>query len=139
MKPPSHFDGKPIGAPMDAKSPFHAGVTMGPDQIERMEELRRLRNRAWKAQEKERRHAMKSATTDAEREAYKQRRKRADQMTRALRNGKKVKAVADYYGITADQVLEDVKWIAANRNRNSRRDGRHRKRHPELPARRSHE
>lgn len=135
MKPPSAGDGKPIGTPMDAKSPFHAGVTMGKDQIERMEEQRRYRNRLWKAAEKERRRAMKAATTDADRAAYKMRRKRADQMTRALRNGKTVKAIADYYRISADQVLEDVKWLAANRNRNGRRDGRDRKRYPELPPR----
>ena len=131
MKSPCNFDGKPIGAAMDAKSPFHAGVTMGPDQVERLEALRRARNRALKAESKARHRANVAASTarpqekqDRERQEHKRRRNRADNILRALRRGTKVKNVADYWRITQDEVLSEVKWLADHRNRHR---ARHRK------------
>lgn len=121
---PSEFDGKPIGTPMDAKSPFHAGVTMGKDQIERMEEVRKLRNRALKAARKAMHGASVAAMSEAERERswqeYRHRRNRADKMIRAMRNGTTVKAVADYYGLASEEVLSEVKWLSEKRNRRDR-------------------
>lgn len=131
MKSPSRFDGKPIGTPMDAKSPFHAGVTMGPDQVERMERVRKLRNRALKAAHKSAREAAFAAIPEEERRQsrseYKHRRNRADKMIRAMRNGTPVRSVANYYGLTPDDVLSEVKWLSQQRRR---RD----KGVPELPA-----
>jgi hypothetical protein len=136
-KSPSQCDGKPIGTPMDAKSPFHAGVTMGPDQIERMEQLRKLRNRALKAERKAAQHAAIMAIPEAEREqawvVHKARRNRADNMTRALRKGTKVPAVAGYWSarerrnVTTDEVLAEVKWLADYRNRHKARHRGHAK------------
>ena len=130
-KSPSHYDGKPVGTPTDAKSPFHAGVTMGPDQIERMEQARKLRNRAWKAARKAERKAAAAAVPAEERAQmyteYKRRRNRADNMLRALRKGTKVPAVAGYWSlrerrhVTPDEVLSEVKWLADHRNRHRSR------------------
>ena len=136
-KAPSRYDGKPVGTPTDAVSPYRAGVTMGPDQIERMEADRRERNRALKAARKARRREAFLSVPEDERErswrAYKQRRNRADKMTRALRNRTPIPHVAQYYGITPDEVLADVKWLAEHRNSNRRHAAD--KRHPLLPKR----
>ncbi len=139
-KPPSRGDGKPIGTPMDAKRPFHAGVTLGPDQIERMEAQRKLRNRAWKAAMKAERKARYANLTPEERERdwqeYKRRRNRADCMTRALRNGTPIPNIANHYHLTPDEVLSEVKWLSEHRNRiRSRKDKPNRQDYPPLPER----
>lgn len=106
---------------MDAKCAFHAGVTVGPDQIERMEALRRLRNRAFKKALAAEHEAIIGAIPADEQERswreYKQRRNRADKMIRAMRNGTPVANVARYYGLTADDVMAEVKWLSENRRR----------------------
>lgn len=98
---------------------------MGPDQVERMEDMRRIRNKLIKAGSKDRHRANVAAQSAEERDRewqqYKFRRNRATNMLKALRNGTKVDAVAHYWRVSPDDVLAEVKWIAHHRNRSGRR------------------
>jgi hypothetical protein len=128
LKPPSQFDGKPIGTPMDAKSPFHAGVTVGPDQIERMEQQRRLLNRAVKAAFRVRQDAKPVEQVDAEYQAFRARKKRADLWSKHLDKGRKIAWIVARYGVGPEDVVMEVEWfkhlMAKRRSRDRRRKRR---------------
>ena len=135
-KSPSQCDGKPVNTPTDIVPAWKAGVTFGPDQIERDAEARRQQKRARRAASKARHRANVAAGTPEDREAWKRRRNRADNMTRALRRGTPIPNVANYWSVTSDDVLAEVKWLSGFRNRHR---ARHRssdaKTYPLLPQR----
>jgi hypothetical protein len=118
---PSQFDGKPVNTPTDIVPAWKAGVTFGPDQVERDAEVRRLRNRASKAQSKARHKGNVAAQSREEflqrKAEHKRRWKRADNITRGLRRGTTTRALAAYWGITPDDVLAEAKWLSETRNR----------------------
>lgn len=105
---------------MDAKSPFHAGVTMGPDQIERMDAMRKLRNRLSKAGDRERLAAIRAGYTDETFYQYKRRRATATQMRNSVRKGRTIAWIAAHWKRTADEVLAEIKWVEARSQRNQR-------------------
>lgn len=96
---------------------------MGPDQVERMEQARKLRNRAFKAAHKAGLEAIPEDERERAWQVYRKRRNRADQMIRAMRNGTPVRAVANYHGLSPDDVLAEIKWLSDNRRRSGRGTG----------------
>lgn len=128
-KSPSHYDGKPIGTPTSAVSPQQAGVTTGPDQIELAEAARKARNRATKLAHRVRVKAGRRAkwesfqARDDQWWEYKQKRRRAFDMSRSIKRGRSVAWCARVHGISVDQAFQELRWWDA---RVERRYGRKR-------------
>jgi hypothetical protein len=126
VKSPSEFDGKPIGTPMDARSPFHAGVTVGPDQLERLAERQRLLNKARKVALSDAAKARFAHQTPEESKvsyrAHRRRCERAMLWARHLKNKHSIAWIAERYGFDPDTVLKEIKWGQKRRDRNKKRN-----------------
>jgi hypothetical protein len=127
-KSPSQCDGKPVGAPTDAKTPWQAGVTMGLDQIERDEANRRARNRTVKLSERAKLKAQRKVHWESQQAGdkqwweYKQRRKRAMEMWRSIHNhGRSIAWCAKARNITPEQALQEIQWWDKRRERRRKR------------------
>lgn len=133
MKPPSRYDGKPVGTPTDAKAPYFAGVTMGADQVERDALARRLAKKTKREAAKARRMATPNEDREAAWVAHRRRRKRAQTMKNSIENrGRTVAWVAEFHGLTPDAVLAEIAWLK------QRQDRHRREKHSKQETRRIH-
>ena len=114
-KSPSQYDGKPVGTPTDAVSPWRAGVTMGLDQVERdrvgREEAKRVRI-------ERRRMGIPVIRTDEHWLAHDARRTRAQQWMNLIQKTSRrrkqtvsIAVVAARWGVTEDVVMAEVQWL----------------------------
>lgn len=121
MHPPSHYDGKPVGTPTDAKAPYFAGVTVGADQIERDALARRAEKKAKREEIKARRRATPPDIREAMWFDHKRRRKRAQEMKNSVENKHRTVAwVSALYRLTPSQVMAEIAWL-------KKRQGKHRR------------
>lgn len=117
VKSPSRYDGKPIGTPTDAKSAFHAGVVVGPDQIERAEQLRKLRNRAVKSALKSAWSGLTERERDEARFQSKRKRARARQWLNLVHKGHSIASIAAQAKRTPEEVHSEIKWLESRQGK----------------------
>ena len=122
-KAPSQYDGKPVGTPTDAKSPWQAGVTMGPDHLERDAIARREAKHQKKLLARQRIATQTQREQDEHWYQHKRRRARAFQWQRQLNSKKRKWTIADLAAqssFTPDEILAELRWLKARQAKHRR-------------------
>lgn len=116
MKSPSSYDGKPVGTPTEAVSPWRAGVTMGLDQIERVVAARREAKRV--RIERRRMGIPEPHRNEPHWLVHSSRRKLVqhwqnlvEKTSRRRKQTWTIAAVAARWGVTQEYVLAELQWL----------------------------